>query len=153
MLIQFNRIFERKSKRFFASDLIKVDNDTKNKFLEDFSLKDAIKLNKQDAIHEPIPVPIPVPVPVPVSIQDPKIKIDKLIGRKIKKNKKKETFVGDVISYNHPYYNIIYENGEADKMTRSSVFKFLMDEKNENPRIGLRKRKEVVIGGQIHFFF
>ena len=128
--------------------MIKVDNDTKNKFLEDFSLKDAIKLNKlEDPIHEP------VPVPVPVSIQDPKIKIDKLIGRKIKKNKKKETFVGDVISYNHPYYNIIYENGEADKMTRSSVFKFLMDEKNENPRIGLRKRKEVVIGGQIHFFF
>ena len=38
---------ERKSKRFFASDLIKVNKETKNTFLEDFTIKDAMKLNKQ----------------------------------------------------------------------------------------------------------
>ena len=38
---------ERKSKRFFASDLIKVDKEIKNTFLENFTMKDAMKLNKQ----------------------------------------------------------------------------------------------------------
>ena len=33
----------RKSKRFFASDLIKVDKETKNTFLDDFTMKDAMK--------------------------------------------------------------------------------------------------------------
>ena len=36
---------ERKSKRFFASDFIRVDKDTKNIFLVVFSMKDAMKLN------------------------------------------------------------------------------------------------------------
>ena len=39
---------ERRSKRFFASDLQKVTKDSKSTFLEHFSMKDAMKLNKQD---------------------------------------------------------------------------------------------------------
>ena len=48
---------ERKSKRFFASDLIKVNKETKNTFLEDFTMKDAMKLNKQDPIVQNVIMP------------------------------------------------------------------------------------------------
>ena len=41
---------------------------------------------------------------------------------------------------------------EKDKLTRAYVFKYLIDLENDNPRQGLRKRKEVVIGGKNHFF-
>ena len=36
-------------------------------------------------------------------------------------------------------------------MTRSSVLKYLVDLENKNAKNGLRKRKEVVIGGKIHY--
>ena len=48
----------RNSKRFFASDLIKVDKETKNTFLEDFTMKDAMKLNKQDPIVQNVIMPV-----------------------------------------------------------------------------------------------
>ena len=51
-----NRI--RKSKRLFASDLIKVSKETKNTFLEDFTMKDAMKLNKQDPLVQNVIVPV-----------------------------------------------------------------------------------------------
>ena len=38
----------------------------------------------------------------------------------------------------------------SKKMTRSSIFKYLVDLENKNASVGLRKRKDVVIGGQIH---
>ena len=49
---------ERRSKRFFASDLQKVNKENKNTILEDFSMKDAMKLNKQDDIINNIIEPI-----------------------------------------------------------------------------------------------
>ena len=49
---------ERKSKQFFASDLIKVDKETKNTYLEDFTMKDAMKLNKQDPVAQNVIVPV-----------------------------------------------------------------------------------------------
>ena len=36
-------------------------------------------------------------------------------------------------------------------MTRSSILEYLVDLKNDNVKEGLRKKKEVVIGGQIHY--
>ena len=38
----------------------------------------------------------------------------------------------------------------SKKMIRSSIFKYLVDLENKNASVGLRKRKDVVIGGQIH---
>ena len=154
---------ERKSKRFFASDLIKVDDDTKNTFLEDFSLKDAIKLNKQDPIVQNVIVPVLPENPIlpenPVQNnrnvkEKEKEKIDKLIGREVKKKFQHHGyFIGKVTAFDDPYYKIIYEDGDEEEMTRGYVLKYLVDLKNDNVKEGLRKKKrEVVIGGQIHFF-
>ena len=49
---------ERRSKRFFASDLQKVNKNSKNTFLEHFSMKDAMKLNKQDDVINNIIEPV-----------------------------------------------------------------------------------------------
>ena len=63
---------EGRSKRFFARDFIRVDKYYRNTFVENFTMKDAMKLNKQDQVPVPVPIPIPVqvqlPVPVPVPI-------------------------------------------------------------------------------------
>ena len=56
---------ERQSRRFFASDLIKVNKQTKNTFLEDFTMKDAMKLNKQDPLVQNVIVPV-----LPIVIQN-----------------------------------------------------------------------------------
>ena len=154
---------ERKSKRFFSSDLIKVDDDTKNTFLEDFSLKDAIKLNKQDPVVPILPENPENPA-LPIEVQNnrkvkekekekEKEKIDKLIGREIRKKFQHHGyFIGKVTAFDDPYYKIAYEDGDEEEITRGSVLKYLVDLKNDNVKEGLRKkRKEVVIGGQIHF--
>ena len=65
---------EGRSKRFFARDFVRVDKYYRNTFVENFTMKDAMKLNKQDQVPVPVPIPIPisvqvqVPVPVPVPI-------------------------------------------------------------------------------------
>ena len=151
---------ERKSKRFFASDLIKVDKETKNTFLEDFSMKDAMKLNKQDPIVQNVIVPaLPENPALPVVIQNnekekekEKEKVDKLIGREIRKKFQNHGyFIGKVMSFDDPYYKIIYTDGDQEEMTRASVLKYLVDLENTNAKVGLRKKKEVIIGGQIHY--
>ena len=60
-------------------------------------------------------------------------------------------FIGKVTSFDDPYYKIIYSDGDQEEMTRSSVLKYLVDLENKNAKNGLRRRKEVVIGGQIHY--
>ena len=136
---------ERKSKRFFASDLIKVDKETKNTFLEDFSMKDAMKLNKQDPLIAPVLPIVPVlpenPLE-PLMIQNnrklkekekEKEKVDKLIGREVRKKFQNHGyFTGKVMSFKDPYYKIIYTDGDQEEMTRASVFKYLVDLENNN---------------------
>ena len=51
-----------------------------------------------------------------------------------------------MVSFHDPYYKIIYSDGDEEEMTRSSVLKYLVDLENNNAKVGLRKRKEVVIG-------
>ena len=58
---------ERRSERFFASDLQKVNKERKSTFLEKFSMKDAMKLNKQDDVINNIIEPV-----VPVLVQKKK---------------------------------------------------------------------------------
>ena len=117
---------ERKSKRFFASDLIKVDKEAKNTFLEHFTMKDAMKLNKQDPLVVPdLPVePVLPENPVlPIVNQNngqvkekekekEKEKVDKLIGREVRKKFQNHGyFIGKVTSFDDPYYKIIYSFG------------------------------------------
>ena len=157
----------RNSKRFFASDLIKVDKETKNTFLEDFTMKDAMKLNKQDPIVQNVIMPVLPEIQndlvLPIVIQNngqvkekekekEKEKVDKLIGREVRKKFQNHGyFIGKVTSFDDPYYKIIYSDGDEEEMTRSSVLKYLVDLENKNAKNGLRKRKEVVIGGKIHY--
>ena len=124
---------ERKSKRFFASDLIKVNKESKNTFLEDFSLKDAMKLNKQDPLVQNAVAPVLPENPVlPIVIQNngqvekekekEKEKVDKLIGREVRKKFQNHGyFIGKVTSFDDPYYKIIVSDGDEEEMTRSSV--------------------------------
>ena len=156
---------ERKSKRFFARDLIKVNKETKNTFLEDFSLKDAMKLNKQVPLVVPdLPVePVLPKNPVlPIVNQNngkvkakekvkEKEKVDKLIGREVRKKFQNHGyFIGKVTTFDDPYYKIICADGDGEEITRSSVLKYLIDLENKNEKVGLRRRK-VVIGGKIHY--
>ena len=81
-----------------------------------------------------------------------KEKVDKLIGREVRKKFQNHGyFIGKVTSFDDPYYKIIYTDGDEEEMTRSSVLKYLVDLENKNAKNGLRKRKEVVIGGKIHY--
>ena len=82
-----------------------------------------------------------------------KEKVDKLIGREVRKKFQNHGyFIWKVTSFDDPYYKIIYSDGDEEEMTRSSVLKYLVDLENKNAKKdGLRRRKEVVIGGQIHY--
>ena len=79
---------ERKSKRFFASDLIIVDKETKNTFLDDFTMRDAMKLNKQDPIVQNVIMPVlPVNPTLPVVIQNN----GEVKGKENEKERKRES--------------------------------------------------------------
>ena len=81
-----------------------------------------------------------------------KEKVDKLIGREVRKKFQNHGyFIGKVTSFDDPYYKIIYSDRDEEEMTRSSVLKYLVDLENKNAKNGLRKRKEIVIGGKIHY--
>ena len=125
---------------------------------------DAMKLNRQDPLEVPVLPVVPVlpenPVE-PIMIQNnrklkekekEKEKVDHLIGREVRKKFHNHGyFIGKVMSFDDPYYKIIYTDGDEEEMTRASVLKYLVDLKNNNVKVGLRKKKEVVIGGQIHY--
>ena len=154
---------ERRSKRFFASDLQKVNKDSKNTFLEHFSMKDAMKLNKQDDVINNIIEPVLVQkknknqnqndvvdeIRRENVIEEP---VDRLIGREIKKKVKKLGYLtGKVDSFEDPFYTIVYNENERENMKRPMVLKYLVDLENLNPREGLRKRKEIIVGGRVHY--
>ena len=152
---------ERRSKRFFASDLQKVNKEIKGTFLEHFSMKDAMKLNKQDDVINNIIEPVIVQkkkknqndvvdeIRRENVIEEP---VDRLIGRDIKKKVKKLGYLtGKVDSFEDPFYKIVYHENERENMKRPMVLKYLVDLENLNPREGLRKRKEVIVGGIIHY--
>ena len=153
---------ERRSKRFFASDLQKVNKESKNIFLEHFSMKDAMKLNKQDDVINNIIEPVLVQkknknqkkavvdeIRRENVIEEP---VDRLIGREIKKKVKKLGYLtGKVDSFEDPFYTIVYNENERENMKRPMVLKYLVDLENLNPREGLRKRKEIIVGGRVHY--
>ena len=143
----------RRKKRFFASEFQKVTNpNMENSYLENFSVKDALKLNKQD---DPNPVTIERALPrtkpiIKAVLPLPLPKIDPLIGREIKKTFKNHgTFVGVIQKFEDPYYFVVYTDGDEEDLTRAQIMKLLIP--IETPRYKNRIRKEVIIGGKIHF--
>ena len=135
---------ERRSKRFFASDLQKVNKDSKSTFLEHFSMQDAMKLNKQDDVINNTIEPVQVQnkknqnqndvvdeIRRENVIEEP---VDRLIGREIKKKVKKLGYLtGKVDSFEDPFYKIVYHENERENMKRPMVLKYLVDLENLNP--------------------
>ena len=121
-----------------------------------------MKLNKQDPLVQNVIVPVIPELPndpvLSIAIQSNgqvkekgKEKVEKLIGREVRKKfQNYGYFIGKERSFDDPYYKIIYSDGDEEKMTRSSIFQYLIDLENKNASVGLRKRKDVVIGGQIY---
>ena len=77
---------------------------------------------------------------------------DRLIGREIKKKVKKLGYLTEKVdSFEGPFYKIVYNESETENIKRPMVLKYLVDLENLNPREGLKKRKEVIVGGRVHF--
>jgi hypothetical protein len=162
----------RKSKQFFASDMQLVIDLEKETFLKDFSVEDAINLNKMDkrndiavARAQPRPVPIvrailPLPVP-PIRfppVQPPAAVVPVIvnyIGRELENTFGgfgRRLFIGKIISYDKDSkkYTAKYTDGYEQEYTLAEIKKYLKRENVVNVR-PQRERRQVVIGGQIYF--
>ena len=148
----------RRKKRFFASEFQKVANpNMENSYLENFSVKDALQLNKQDdpnpiTVQRALPKNPPfikavLPIKPPIL---PQPKVDPLVGREITKVFKNHgTFVGKIQKFQDPYYSVVYTDGDEEELSRAQIMKLLIP--IEIPRYKKRIRKVVIIGGKIHF--
>jgi hypothetical protein len=162
----------RKSKRFFASDMQLVNDPEEETYLKDFSVADAIALNKMDKRNDiaaartaPRPQPIvravlPLPAqanrvppvrPPPQAVPPVKNYIGKEVentfggfGRKL--------FIGKIISYDKysKKYTAKYSDDYEQEYTLSEIKKHLKREVVANVR-PQRERRQVVIGGTVHF--
>jgi hypothetical protein len=162
----------RKSKRFFASDMQLVTDPDKETFLEDFSVEDAIKLNKMDkrndiAVARARPRPVPIVravLPLPVqAIRVPPVRppapvvavIENYIGRELENTFGgfgRKLFVGKIMSYDKDSnkYNVKYADNYEQEYTLPEIKKYLKRENVANVR-PQRDRRQVMIGGQIHY--
>jgi hypothetical protein len=157
----------RRDKRFFASDMQLVKNpEQEGSYLENFTVKDALKLNKIDApnaiaVERAIPRPAPIvravlPLPNTRIVPQQPLIVDSLIGRKIQKTFRgfgKKLFVGTIKSYDstEKFYKVIYEDGDEEEYTKTQINKFLTPVGNTNNLRPQRERRQVVIGGTTHF--
>ena len=72
-----------------------------------------------------------------------KEKVDKSIGREVRKKFQNHGyFIGKVISFDDPYYKILYSDGDMDEMTRGSVLKYLVDLENNNAKVGKKRGRD-----------
>ena len=156
----------RKEKRFFASDMQLVKNpDQGGTYLENFTVKDAIKLNKIDprnavaverALPRPAPIvravlPIPAPVPVPVILVP-----ESYIGKELENTFAgfgRRLFIGKIMSYDkeNKKFLVKYDDNYNQEYTLTEIKKYLKREQVQNVR-PQRDRRQVVIGGNIHYF-
>jgi hypothetical protein len=157
----------RKSKRFFASDMQLVSDPEKETFLKDFSVEDAINLNKMDkrndiavARAQPRPVPIVraiLPLPVPPVRPPPQVApvVENYVGKEVENTFGgfgRRLFIGKIISYDKDSkkYTAKYSDGYEQEYTLAEIKKHLKRENVVNVR-PQRDRRQVMIGGQIHY--
>jgi hypothetical protein len=163
----------RKSKRFFASDMQLVNDPEEETYLKDFSVEDAIKLNKMDkrndiAIARARPRPAPIvravlPLPVPANrvppVRPPIVPVvpvvETYIGRELENTFGgfgRRLFVGKITSYDKDkkLYTAKYSDGYEQEYTIAEIKKHLKREVVANVR-PQRERRQVVVGGQIHY--
>jgi hypothetical protein len=156
----------RKEKRFFASDMQLVKNpDQGGTYLENFNVKDAIKLNKIDprnavAVERALPRPAPIiravlPLPVPV-VPVPVILVpENYIGKELENTFAgfgRRLFIGKIMSYDkeNKKFLVKYDDNYNQEYTLAEIKKYLKREQVQNVR-PQRDRRQVVIGGNIHY--
>ena len=144
----------RRDKRFFASDFQLVKNSNQEgTFLENFTVQDALKLNKMDkpnavAVERGQPRPRPIiravlPIQEARPAQRPRDVplIDPLIGRFIQKRFQgygKTLFKGEIMSFDsmRKFYRVEYEDESIEEYTKAEINKYLI--------------KQVIVGGNIY---
>jgi hypothetical protein len=162
----------RKSKRFFASDMQLVTDPDKETFLKNFTVEDAINLNKMDkrndiAVQRAQPRPVPIvrailPLPVP-PIRVPPVRpppqvvpvVENYVGMEVENTFGgfgRRLFIGKIISYDKDSkkYTAKYTDGYEQEYTLAEIKKHLKREIVANVR-PQRERRQVVVGGQIHY--
>jgi hypothetical protein len=163
----------RKSKRFFASDMQLVNDPKEETYLKDFSVEDAIKLNKMDKRNDiaaararPSPAAIVravLPLPVPAIRAVPPVRppaaivpvVENYIGKELENTFAgfgRRLFIGKIISYDKDSkkYTAKYSDGYEQEYTLAEIKKHLKREVVANVR-PQRERRQVVIGGTVHF--
>jgi hypothetical protein len=160
----------RKSKRFFASDMQLVNDLEEETYLKDFSIEDALKLNKMDkrndiAVQRAQPRPPPIvravlPLPnarVPPVRPPPQAVpvVENYIGRELENTFGgfgRRLFIGKIISYDKDSkkYTAKYSDGYEQEYTLAEIKKHLKREVVANVR-PQRERRQVIIGGTVHY--
>jgi hypothetical protein len=159
----------RKSKRFFASDMQLVnDPEEEDTYLKDFTIQDALKLNKMDkrndiAIARALPRPqpivravLPIPIRIAPPIRPPIAVVENLVGQEVENTFGgfgRRLFVGKIMSYDkdNKKYTVKYADGYEQEYTLTEIKKHLKREEqvaNVRPQ---RDRRQIVIGGAIHY--
>jgi hypothetical protein len=150
-----------------------VSDPEKETFLKDFSVEDAINLNKMDkrndiAVARARPRPAPIvrailPLPVPPIRVPPQVRppvpvvpvIENYVGKEVENTFGgfgRRLFIGKIISYDKDSkkYTAKYTDGYEQEYTLAEIKKYLKREVVANVR-PQRDRKQVVVGGQIHY--
>jgi hypothetical protein len=155
----------RKSKRFFASDMQLVTNPNKETFLKDFSVEDAMNLNKMDkrndiAVARAQPRPVPnvraiLPLPISPNRVAPQARppiipaVENLIGKEIQNTFGgfgRRLFIGKIDKYHDvkKLHNVKYADGYEQEYTLVEINKYLIREQVANVR-PQRERRNVII--------
>lgn len=87
----------------------------------------------RENITKPLSTPITVSKPVTNHL------MDDLIGQTVAKNFDEGEFIGTVQSYNHPYYNVVYEDGDTEELTKKQLEKILLKGGNRKHKKSKRK--------------
>jgi hypothetical protein len=159
----------RKSKRFFASDFLKVSDPEKETYLKSFTIDDALKLNKLDkrsdlpaarALPRPVPIvravlPLPAPKARASAVVPVVPVVENLVGKEVHNTFAgfgKKLFIGKIMSYDNTSkkYVVKYADGYETEYTLAEIKKYLIREQVANVR-AVRERRQVVVGGEVHY--
>ena len=131
----------RRDKRFFASDMQLVKNPEQEGYLENFTVKDALKLNKIDprnavaaerALPRPRPIVravLPLPIQAAPQVQPPVVPIvENLVGKEVENTFGgfgRRLFVGKIMSYDkeNKKYTVKYADGYEQEYTLLEIKK------------------------------
>jgi hypothetical protein len=148
-----------------------VSDPEKETFLKTFTVEDALKLNKMDkrsdlapdrALPRPAPIvrailPLPAPKNRPPAVV-PVVPVveTSLIGRRIHNTFQgfgRKLFIGKITSYDNAgkTYKVLYDDGYEQDYSRPEINKYLIQLPSEVVPRAQRERRQVVVGGEVHY--